>query len=460
MRKKSNTSAETAELRDRAEGLLKKQKKTVPPQTEADAQRLLHELQVHQIELEMQNAELQDTRDAVEAGLEKYIDLYDFAPVGYFSLDDQGLILEVNLTGAALLGLERSRLVKRRLMSRVVPTSRAILVAFLERVFKGPGKQVCEVELRKEDDTSFWANLQAESVALRGMGEGCRLAVSDITPLKRAKEAEDRMDVVAAANRELTQEIKRRKAVEKALKKSERQANRLLSQSVQFQGQLRHLSHQVLQVQEEERKRISRELHDEILQTLTGVNVHLATLKKVATVNPKDLKRKITTTQGLVEKSMDIVHRFARELRPMLLDNLGLIPALHSYMKDVEERTGLRIHFTSFTRGKVKELDNDRRTVLYRVAQEAITNVTRHAQASRIEVRLYKGEDIVGLDIQDNGKSFQVKRILSAAKRKRLGLLCMRERVEMVGGTFSIESKPDQGTSIRVEIPFAKGKKD
>jgi PAS domain S-box-containing protein len=460
MKRKSNTSAaETAELRDRAEVLLKKQKKTAPLQTEADTQRLLHELQVHQIELEMQNAELQDSRDTVEVGLEKYTDLYDFAPVGYFSLDDQGLILEVNLTGAALLGLERSRLVKRRLTRFVVPTSRPIFVAFLERVIKGPGKQVCEAEFRKQDDTSFWADLQAESIAIRGMKPGCRLAVSDITPLKRAQEAEDRVEALAAANRELTQEIKQRKAVEKALKKSEQHANRLLSQSLQLQGQLRHLSHQVLQVQEEERKRISRELHDDILQTLTGVNVHLATLKKVATVNPKDLKKKITDTQGLVEKSMDIVHRFARELRPMLLDNLGLIPALHSYMKDVKQRTGLQIHFTSFTRGKVEELDNDRRTVLYRVAQEAITNTTRHAQASRIEVRLYKHDDIIGLDIQDNGKSFQVKRILSAAKRKRLGLLCMRERVEMVGGTFIIESAPDQGTSIRVEIPFAKNRK-
>ncbi|MFC1653122.1 histidine kinase, partial [Planctomycetota bacterium] len=371
MKRKPNTSAETIELRNRAETLLKKQKKkkkkkkTAPPlQTEANTQRLLHEFQVHQIELEMQNAELQETRDEVEAGLEKYTDLYDFAPVGYFSLDELGQILEVNLTGAALLGLERSRLVKRRLTRFVTPTSRPILLAFLEKVFKGPGKKVCEAELRKEDGTPFWADLQAESVAaLRGVRKECRLAVSDISPLKRAKEAQDRVEVLAAANRELTQEINRRKAVEKALIKSEQQAGRLLSRSLKLQKQLRHLSHQVLQVQEDERKRISRELHDEILQTLTGVNVHLATLKKVAAINPIDLQRKITSTQKLVEKSMDIVHQFARELRPMLLDNLGLIPALHSYMRDVKKRTDLQIHFASFTCGKVEELDHHRRTV-------------------------------------------------------------------------------------------------
>ena len=131
MKGKPNTSANAAELRRRAEALLRKQqqqqkkkKKTAQPRTEADTQRLLHELQVHQIELEMQNAELQDARDEVEAGLEKYTDLYDFAPVGYFSIDEQGLILEVNLTGAALLGVERSRLAKRRLTRFVAPTSK------------------------------------------------------------------------------------------------------------------------------------------------------------------------------------------------------------------------------------------------------------------------------------------------------------------------------------------------
>ena len=107
----------------------------------------------------MQNAELQEARDRMEALLEKYTDLYDFAPVGYFSLDEQGRILEVNLTGAALLGVERSRLINRRLQHFVAPASRPIFLAFLERVFAGTGKQVCEATLLKEDGAAFWARL-------------------------------------------------------------------------------------------------------------------------------------------------------------------------------------------------------------------------------------------------------------------------------------------------------------
>ena len=107
-----------------------------------------------------------------------------------------------------------------------------------------------------------------------------------------------------------------------------------------MQEQLRLLSRQLLSAQEEERKRISRELHDVIAQTLTGINVRLATLKKEATLNTKGLERNIARTQRLVEKSVDIVHRFARELRPTVLDDLGLIPALHSFMKNFTRRDG------------------------------------------------------------------------------------------------------------------------
>lgn len=462
MQKKPNPSADAAELRRRAEARLREQRRsTAPPRTDADTQRLLHELQVHQVELEMQNAELQEARDQMEALLEKYTDLYDFAPVGYFSIDEQGLILEVNLTGAALLGVERSRLINRRLQRFVASMSRPIFPAFLEKVFAEPGKQVCEASLLNEGGTPFWADLQATSAAsLRGARKWCRVAVSDITALKRAEEAQRRMEALDAANRELKREIVRRKAVEAALKESEQYSCQLLAEALQLQKQLRHLSHQVLQAQEEERKRISRELHDEIAQVLMAITLHLAALKKEASPNSKDLKRKITRTQRLVEKSVSIVHQFAGQLRPPALDDLGLIPALHSYMKDFARQTGIPIRFTSFARGRTEQLDSAKRTVLYRVAQEALINVARHAQATLVKVSIQKLRDAIRMEIKDNGKSFQVQGVLTARRNKGLGLLGMRERVEMVGGRFTVESSPGRGTTIRAEIPFANGARD
>jgi len=259
---------------------------------------------------------------------------------------------------------------------------------------------------------------------------------------------------LAASNLELSLEITQRKAAEEALRKSEHHYAQLLKQSDSLQEQLRRLSRQILSAQEEERKRISRELHDVIAQTLTGINVRLAALKKEAAINTNGLDRNIARTQRLVEKSVGIVHEFARELRPAALDDLGLIPALHSFVKLFSKRTRIHVHLKVFA--GVEQLPGNQRTILYRVAQEALTNVSRHAHASRVEVGIQKVAEGICLKIADNGKSFEVERVLNARGPKRLGLLGMRERVEMVGGRFTVESVLGSGTTIKALIPLGK----
>ena len=259
---------------------------------------------------------------------------------------------------------------------------------------------------------------------------------------------------LAASNLELKQEVLQRKTAEEALKKSERHYSKLLEQSNRLQGQLRRLSRQILSAQEDERKNISRELHDVIAQTLTGINVRLSALAKEAAINTKGLDRNIARTQRLVEKSVDIVHQFARELRPAVLDDLGLIPALHSFVKIFSKRTRILVHLKAFA--EVEQLPIAKRTVLFRVAQEALTNVARHAQASRVEVSIQKLPDSVCMKIKDDGKSFQVDRVLHGKGSKRLGLLGMRERLEMVGGHFAVESAEGKGTTVIAQIPNGK----
>ncbi len=224
-----------------------------------------------------------------------------------------------------------------------------------------------------------------------------------------------------------------------------------------MQEQLRHLSHRILCVQEDERHRISIELHDEVAQVLTGINLHLATLTKETIGNSNNFKRKVTHTQRLVERSLEVIHQFAVQLRPPALDDLGLIPALYSYMRDFGNQRGLNIRITSFTRDRIEELDDDKRTVLFRVAQEALTNVAKHAQASLVNLNIQKFENLICMEIIDNGRSFSVKNAMRYRKKKRLGLIGMRERVEMVGGQFTIESNPNQGTVVRAEIPLVHG---
>jgi signal transduction histidine kinase len=257
---------------------------------------------------------------------------------------------------------------------------------------------------------------------------------------------------LSTSNRQLKQEMAQRKSAEEALRKSELHYGQLLEQSRSMQEQLRLLSRQLLSAQEEERKKISRELHDVIAQTLTTINVRLTALKKEAALNTNGLERSIARTQRLVEHSVDIVHRFARELRPTVLDDLGLIPALHTFMKSFKEETGIHVTLSAFA--AVEQVNGDKRTVLFRVAQEALTNVARHAQASQAEVKIQKLDGAISMRIKDNGKGFQQERVLHAKRGKRLGLLGMRERLEMVGGDFSLRSAPGRGTTVVAQIPL------
>jgi len=436
MQQKPPSTAKPAQLRSRAETHLREQKKSKAGVAKigADSRRLLHELQVHQIELEMQNAELRQARDELEVALENYTDLYDFAPSGYFTLAATGAILQANLTGATLVGIERSRLVGQSFGRLVSAEFRPAFSTFLEQVFAGEAKQSGDFELAGKGQPVRFVNIDAQCLL---NGKECRATVVDITARKFAEAAQRRLDVMAASNRKLEQEIIRRKTLDQALKLSEQQS--------------RHLSREILLAQEDERKRISRELHDTVLQTLVGINVHLASLTPKPADNPTSLRRKIAQTQLLVEKSLAMVHRFAVELRPTVLDDLGLIPALHTFMKDFMKRTGVRARLTAFA--AVNQLPIGQSAVLYRVALEALNNVAIHAQASAVEVQIKKLPDWICLTITDDGKSFDVKRVLRTKGNGRLGLLGMRERLEMIGGKFSIRSTPGHGTTVTARIP-------
>jgi PAS domain S-box-containing protein len=202
MKTKGDRPCGATELRRLAEQRLRERKtEVVSPGTEQDMLRLVHELQVHQIELEMQNEELIQARSELEAGLDRYADLYDFAPVGYFSLDRDGTIRQANLTGTSLLGIERSRLVNRRLQLFIPDEARPAFNAFLEKVFAGRSKEACEVMLAREGNEPLVVRIDAVA---REDGQGCRAAMSDISDLKRAHgKLTEALAQLARSNKEL-----------------------------------------------------------------------------------------------------------------------------------------------------------------------------------------------------------------------------------------------------------------
>jgi len=392
-------------------------------------------------------------RKAAELALNRLVAIVNFSDDAIIGKDPNGIITSWNRGAEKIFGYSAREMVGTSI-TRLIPADRhheeGKILAKIRR-----SECVHNFETVRQTKRGKLINVSVTISPIKdaaGRIIGISKVARDITERKAAAEARIRIQVLAASNEELTLEIAQRKAVEAALKKSERHYGLLLAESERLQEQLRQLSRQILLAQEDERKRISRELHDVIAQTLTGINVRLAALKKEASFNSKHLDRDIARTQRLVEKSVNIVHEFARELRPAVLDDLGLIPALHSFVKLFSKRTRIHVRLQVFA--GVEELDIAKRTVLFRVAQEALTNVSRHAHAGRVEIDIRKVPAGVGMKIKDDGRSFSVERQLAKGS-KRLGLLGMRERVEMVGGVFCIESAPGKGTTVMVEIPSA-----
>lgn len=560
---KPKTVQSPVALRLRAEKLAGKQ---AGLNTDADAQRMLHELDVYQIELELQNAELRAARDESEALLEKYTELYDFALVGYFTLAADGNIRLANLTGSAMVGVGRSNLIDHSFTMLVASRQRTEFRVFLKQVFASETKESGEFELND-------ARLGARIVSLKAQrspdGLECSIMVMDVTDSRKAQErirvsenryrrlfeaahdgvllidpgtsriidanpfmtrllgyAHDQLigkelfeigllkdevasrqmfrklkqrhevryenlplknqsgrhqevEVVAnlyqedghsviqcnirditlrkiaektsARNLKLEKEIVIRQKIEAELRAKRKEQSELLRQSRLQQKMLRDFSHRILNVQEDERKRISRELHDVIAQTLVSINVHLAVLNKGDADSPASFQRQIAKTQMLVKKAVAIVHDFALELRPTMLDDLGLIPALQMHMKQFMEDTGIRVGLKAFA--KIDQLTPVVRTMLYRIVQESLTNVARHSKASRAVVKIESLTGVIRVTIKDNGEGFQVADKVRSKKKNRLGLVGMKERAEMLGGSFEVDSEPGGPTTVQVEIP-------
>jgi two-component system, NarL family, sensor histidine kinase UhpB len=224
--------------------------------------------------------------------------------------------------------------------------------------------------------------------------------------------------------------------------------NSMLDALATYRRRLRGLSSQVITAQEEERKRISRELHDETAQALTSLLVRLRLLQGARDL--EEVRAGAAELRELTAATLEEVRKLAVELRPTTLDHLGLVAALEWYSREYAQRLDAAVDFR--TEGLAGRLHPEVELVIYRIVQEALTNIARHAGASRVEIGLLFRDDAVEVEVRDNGTGFDVAEATSTRERG-LGLFGMRERVELIGGTFSIESQPGQGTCIEVRVP-------
>jgi signal transduction histidine kinase len=228
------------------------------------------------------------------------------------------------------------------------------------------------------------------------------------------------------------------------------QAVRHYEEVVAAKGEMQRLSERLLDIQEEERRRLSRGLHDEIGQTLTALRIEIShALSRAAT---PEVRERLERARGLAERSVQTVRDISLLLRPSLLDDLGLAPALQWQLEDFSRRSGIACEFKE--EGVEDALPDAVKTCVFRVVQEALNNCEKHAAASHLSVSVRQGAGRLTVEVQDDGRGFEVEHTSATQQRGGIGLLGMRERATRLGGQITLDSKPGRGTRVAVQIPL------
>lgn len=230
----------------------------------------------------------------------------------------------------------------------------------------------------------------------------------------------------------------------------EKRTEREFRRAERAEQELRRLSQQLVETQEEERKSISRELHDEVGQMLTALRVELHNLQQATPSQREQFRQRLEEARQLAEDALRTVRDMAMGLRPSMLDDLGLGPAVEWQAREFSRRYGVPVSVE--LEGRLENLPERQRTCVYRVVQEALTNCARHARATQIRVVIHGRQDAIVLAIQDNGVGFDPEK----TSGRGLGLLGIQERVRELGGRVSIISQPGRGTLLSAEVPLGK----
>jgi len=419
------------DLRARAEESLKLEDYRPDDTRLEEATSLIHELRVYQIELEMQNEELRRVQNDLEISRSRYADLYDFAPVGYLTLNKQGQIVDLNLTAARQLGIERGRLVNKHFQYFVFQPDKKEFLSHLNAILDKRERQIAEVRLSPKDGGQFYARLESVYLEVEDGAGLCRTNMSDVTLWKKAEQD------LQNAHDELERRVDERTvALEKA------------------NEELRQIPSRLIAVLEEERKRLASELHDSIGQTLAGVKFWVEmTLKLRDEGYGSAALNHLEQFVPILQRSIEETRSIYMGLRPSMLDGMGLLATLEwlrqECMKLYPER-----HIELEAGIAEEAIPKNLKVNIFRIAQEALNNIAKHSKAEWVDISLSKDGNGIELVVSDDGVGMDLDIIMQTSTATSLGLTSMRERAELTGGSFSIESTPGEGTTIRASWPI------
>jgi PAS domain S-box-containing protein len=391
--------------------------------------------------------------DALKVSEVRYRRLFEAAKDGILILDaDTGQITDANPFLQNLLGYSRAELLGKMLWEigpfRDIAASRGAFRKLQRKEYIRYENLPLETKGRRHRHVEFVSNVYREN--------GTRVIqcnIRDITARHQAEEA------LANFSKELEKRVDDRTAelltANKLIKKMLDEGKRTEEKLTKSREQLRNLSGRLQFLLEEERTRISREIHDEMGQALTALKLDLSLMRRsLVSDGFAERSAKVHEIELTVNRIIRTVRKIATELRPGILDELGVAAAIEWMGKDFQNRTGLGCKVTIKAVDKVS--DTVRSTAIFRIVQETLTNIMRHAAASQVNVSLEKKDDTLILAVRDNGIGIEEGRI---SDTKSLGLIGIRERVLLLGGKAEISGKPGEGTVVRVILPVGEGAK-
>jgi PAS domain S-box-containing protein len=531
-----------AKLRGQAEDLISQHSRDGKQPSPEEIQSLVHELEVYQIELEMQNEELVHAQVELETVLDRYTNLYDFAPVGYLTLTEKGIILDANLTAASMLGVERKKLVKQLLSNFVFREDQNAYYLYKKNLFAPHNHLVEVMRLYRQDGVPLFALLDGLTIPGEDGEWICYLTISDISSQKAAEkrlvEKEERfrimadftqdweyligpdmkfvyispscegitgykaeefrndpqllMKIVHPDDREewqkhesiilqtnppgsldlcivtrsgearwihhlcqsvydtdgewMGRQVSNRDITERKMAEKERE--KFIEELRRAKELQQTLSQRLMDAQENERRLIAHDLHDEVGQALTAIKINLQTIQRKQN-NDLGLDESIVK----VERALEQVRAISLNLPPPMLEDVGLAAALRWLLEQQSRAADFGASFSA-NLGKVR-LPQHIEIACYRVAQEALTNIMRYSQARQVKMELAQVDQELQLTIEDDGIGFDVEMAYENARSgKSLGLVSMYERAHLAGGHFVIESRIGQGTMVQASFPI------
>ncbi|MFH0976188.1 MAG: response regulator [Spirochaetota bacterium] len=381
---------------------------------------LIHELQVHQIELRMQNEELRRIQEELEISRDKYTSLYDFSPVGYVTVNMEGVIEEANLHIADMLGTGRIAFIGKHFTDYIKKSDQDIFYKLKQLVMTAEGHHSADIGLRKINNNEFYCRL--EILAIKKTQEKdtkFRIIISDITALRQAESE------IARANEELKKRI------------------------LAHNAQLRELTLELSQTEQRERKRLANILHDHLQQLLVSARMGLEKINRQS-MDP-EIRKSLEYIISLIDDSVSVSRSLVLDLSPPILHEAGFVPALKWLSRWMMEKHGMLVNLN--TEIKIKPEQKGITIQLFGFVRELLLNVAKHAGTKEAWVNVTMQDNFVVIEVKDTGKGFDSKECEINNPGGGFGLISLRERISLMGGEMSIESCQGQGTHAILRMP-------